>query len=225
MCGRYSFAPDTKALVTLFDGLVLPPDLERSFNIAPTQPAYVVTSETPKQLMRMAWGLVPPYAKTAKPDGRHINARAETVFTNAVYRDSALRNRCCVPADSFYEWKRITNQQKQPYRILLQSAPCLMFAGIWSRPLHADTCTFSIITTTPNREMSEVHNRMPVIFTTRDECELWLNGKEQHQLEPLLRPLPDGSLRLYPISSKVGSYSVNDESLHLPQAEIKTLFD
>jgi putative SOS response-associated peptidase YedK len=227
MCGRYSFAPDVKALAQLFDGVQLPTELEQSFNIAPTQMAYVITAQAPHLLSRMAWGLVPPYAHASKPDGRHINARAETVLTNAAFKHAVRKQRCLVPADSFYEWKKVSAKQKQAYRILPKIGGVLVFAGIWEHHQAPDgsSNSFSILTTEPNIEMAEIHNRMPIIFTTQAEQKLWLSDAEPEALSSLLQPAPNGTLQMYPISAKVGKHSINDASLHLPQAEIKTLFD
>ena len=42
--------------------------------------------------------------------------------------------------------------------------------------------TFTIITTSPNRLVSPVHNRMPVILSP-DEAEIWLEGGGQDLLK------------------------------------------
>ena len=36
---------------------------------------------------------------------------------------------------------------------------------------------------------------MPVILTTKDECDLWMSG-DWDKARKLQRPLPDGSLRI-----------------------------
>ena len=48
-----------------------------------------------------------------------INAKAETIATSPAYRDAIKRRRCLVPADWFYEWKKIDAKTKQPYAIAL----------------------------------------------------------------------------------------------------------
>src|SRR5439155_21008114 len=49
---------------------------------------------------------------------RCINAMAETVASRPAFRDAFARGqRCIVPVDAFYEWKKI-GAAKQPYAIV-----------------------------------------------------------------------------------------------------------
>ncbi len=52
--------------------------------------------------------------------------------------------------------------------------------------------TFTIITTTPNKLVSEVHDRMPVILKSKEDEYKWLNPKvtENDRLLPLLGSYP-----------------------------------
>jgi putative SOS response-associated peptidase YedK len=229
MCGRYSFAPNTQAILDLFAGMELPAELEMSFNIAPTQQGYIITNNAPNQLSRFSWGLVPQFAKSGIPDGRHMNARAETVFSNQIFQEPVLRRRCLVLADSFYEWKHITNVQKQPYRILRKDGNLLALAGLWNQFYEQGklvSSSFTILTTTPNAEMGAVHDRMPVILNDPDQCSTWLSDySDAKKLEGLLQPLPDHSLRLYAIGNQIGKYSVNHAGLHEPVPVQLNLFD
>ena len=45
-----------------------------------------------------------------------LNARSETVTTKPAFRDPILKKRCLIPADGFYEWKRVAGG-KEPYYI------------------------------------------------------------------------------------------------------------
>ena len=51
----------------------------------------------------------------------------------------------------------------------------------------------SILTTTPNELMQDIHDRMPVILA-RDAYDLWLDPgfKKVEELQPLLKPYPAG---------------------------------
>ena len=56
--------------------------------------------------------------------------------------------------------------------------------------------TYSIITTGPNKEMAQVHNRMPVILHQDDESS-WLSpahNNDRGAIEALLRPYEDNGL-------------------------------
>ena len=106
--------------------------------------------------------------KDIKIGARCINAMAETVATKPAFRDAFARGqRCIVPVDAFYEWKK-TPSGKQPYAIVGTDGLPLAMAGLWERWKDRDTGdtvqTFTIITTVPNELCGAIHNRMPVIL-------------------------------------------------------------
>ena len=71
--------------------------------------------------------------KDIKIGARCINAVAETVATKPAFRDAfARRQRCIVPVDAFYEWKK-TPAGKQPYAIVGGDRLPLAMAGLWER--------------------------------------------------------------------------------------------
>jgi len=75
-----------------------------------------------------------------------------------------------VLADGFYEWAK-DGGSKQPVRITMADREPFAFAGLWDRwkrPDGTQLRTFTIVTTEPNKLLSCVHNRMPVILEERD---------------------------------------------------------
>ena len=74
--------------------------------------------------------------------------------------------------------------------------------------------SFAIITTPANREMSALHDRMPLVLEQPD-WRLWL-GDDAGDAAELLRPAPDGTLRAWPVSPRVNSPRNNDASLIEP---------
>jgi len=225
MCGRYSFAPKPKQLESLENTVELPAVLQLSFNIAPTQEAYVITNEEPAKLQRMEWGLVPHWSADGKNSGKLINARAEGIAEKPSFREPLHSSRCLVPADSFYEWRK-SGGKKIPYRIFLENGDLLFLAGIWDEWEHDGVVkhTFSIITTTPNREMSDLHDRMPVVLPDAEAQKLWLSPLPVEEALALLHPVQDGRLSMYRVSDKLNKPSCNDADLHRELPEELTLF-
>ena len=215
MCGRYSFAPKPKQLAESLADILLPDQLEISFNIAPTQQAYVIASDSPVQLQKMEWGLVPHWSQEGKNEGKLINARSEGIEEKPSFRTPVQSKRCLIPADSFYEWKKIPGGRKMPYRILAKNGSLLLMAGIWDewRLGNVVKKTFSIITTTPNLEVSNLHNRMPVIFPDADTAQKWLADSVLTDALALLKPMPDDTLTMYPVSERINKPDVDDPSL------------
>ncbi len=227
MCGRYSFVASKEKLKKHFPQIKHQPKVEISYNIAPSQKAYVITNNNPNRLSQFYWGLVPYWARDSKNLGKLMNARCEEITSKPSFRMPIRRKRCLVLADSFYEWKT-EGRKKVPYRIQLKNNALLAMAGIWDvwneggeRPLY----TFSIITTEPNEEMKNLHNRMPVILNTVEEQKQWLGHIGLEKIRSLMKTLENDQLTFYRISEKLNSPINNDINLHTEVKPPPTLFD
>jgi putative SOS response-associated peptidase YedK len=221
MCGRYVQTMPADVMRQLFQTNGAPPNLAPSWNVAPTQSAPVVrrhpeTGE--RHLDPLRWGLRPRWAKVEKGAREPINARAETVASNGMFRQAYAKRRCIVPVVAFYEWKAEPGG-KQPVAIAPSSGEGMAFAGIWEHwrgEGEEIVRTFAIITADANATMQAVHDRMPVILAPGDWAE-WLEGDDP---APLLRPAPDDLLRFWPVSKAVNSPRNNGPELlaERPQA-------
>ena len=100
MCGRYASFLPAEALARMF-GTVNPlPNIDPSWNLAPSQPSLVARRQPEtgdRHLDVLRWGLLPYFTTDAKAARRPINARAETVSTSGMYRGAFARRRCLVP--------------------------------------------------------------------------------------------------------------------------------
>ena len=234
MCGRFRLAKKKEILEEAFGVEELADDWEWSphYNVAPTQNVAVVRQDTVRPvrvLSPMRWGLIPFWAKDATGGFKMINARAETAAEMPAFREPLRRRRCLIPADGFYEWKR-AGKEKLPYCFTLTGETIFAFAGVWDEwksppPAGApDTrsgspvamegpviATCAILTTTPNRLMQDIHDRMPVILK-RDVYDLWLDPGLQNvkQLQPLLQPYPAEAMRRYRVSQRVNQVKNDD---------------
>jgi putative SOS response-associated peptidase YedK len=161
------------------------------------------------------WGLIPFWAKDVKIGNRLINARAESVSVKPAFRAAWKQRRCLVPADAFYEWRRL-EKRKQPYMVMLRDRGPFAFAGLWERWEAPDgerieSCT--IITTDANELVRQIHDRMPVILDPVDYA-LWLDpSAKPERLQPLLRPAVASALVAVPVSPRVNSPKNDDPSV------------
>jgi putative SOS response-associated peptidase YedK len=149
-----------------------------------------------------------------------INARAETVSEKPSFRRAFRERRCLIPADGFYEWKRI-NGSKQPYYIHMKERRPFAFAGLWESwdddgGLTIRSCT--ILTTGPNALVEGIHDRMPVILPA-DTYDVWLDPtSERDELTALLAPYSEDEMEAYPVSRFVNSPANNDSHCVEPAA-------
>lgn len=211
MCGRY----DLHDYAELIEDYTIPSDvsLHPNYNVAPTQIMPVVTDGG---LRMMRWGLIPRWAKDEKIGYKLFNARSESVFEKPLWKTIITKNRCLVPANGFYEWQK-REDGRQPYYIYTKDHNLIMFAGIWEtwERNNKRWLTYSILTTTPNKEMTALHDRMPVILE-KENYEQWFGADRQEDIEPLLLPSRDSSLAMYEVSREVNVVKTNDSSLILP---------
>jgi putative SOS response-associated peptidase YedK len=205
MCGRFTLTVDPADLQTLLDLIDVPSELTPRYNIAPTQPVAVVTSPTDRKVEIFQWGLIPSWSKDPSMGARMINARAETVHEKPAFRAPFARKRCLILADGFYEWKQL-EKNKQPYYIRLASGNPFAFAGLWDHwtsPEGDERLTCTIITCEPNELMSQLHNRMPVIFDKTTMWD-WLDPDAPTvALKAMLAPYDTHAMTAYPVSRAV----------------------
>jgi len=210
MCGRFSLAVDPAVLLELFPGLEVPGDYVARYNIAPTQNVLaVVNGKHGVKMESLRWGLIPSWAKDMKMGASMINARAESLHEKPAFRSAYQRRRCLIPADGFYEWKKLDEKTKQPMRIHMKDGEPFAFAGLWEYWAPKDgegvlSCT--IVTTESNALLREVHDRMPVIVPP-EEFERWLDPSRD--AADLLKPFPAERLAMYPVSRMVNSARID----------------
>lgn len=219
MCGRYYRRSDKQRIAEAYRVGEIPFDLvlpDWDFNVAPTtfQPVIRQSRDSgQRELVLMRWGMVPYFTKNlADIKGiSTINAKAEGIEKSPTWRVPLLRRRCLVPADGFYEWKRIDEKTRKPFAIHRKSDEPLAFAGLWDAWKAPDGTwlqSYSIITTEANELMARIHSRMPVILHPRD-YDRWLEREEQRAPVDLLRPFDAEELALAPANVKVGNVRNN----------------
>jgi putative SOS response-associated peptidase YedK len=222
MCGRYTIVATPEQLRAILRYLEQP-NFPPRYNVAPTQPIPIVrliNGERHFALVR--WGLLPSWVKDPKAFSLLINARGETINEKASYKAAMKRRRCLIPADGFYEWQA-GGARKQPYYIRPKSGEPLAFGGLWETwigPNGEELETAAIVTTTANRTLKAIHDRMPVIIAP-EQFDLWLgNGDEDTKAATaLIKPAPDDLLEAIPVSAGVNRVA-NDNPALMERAEL-----
>lgn len=195
--------------------------MQDNFNVSPgNEMPVIVRGGLAHQVEFMIWGLVPAWSKEPHTALKLINARQEGLFEKPMWKRLVKARRCAVPARGFYEWK-VIDGVKQPFYITPTHGDVFSFAGLWDEWSDASgnvlrTYT-TIITTTPNKEMSDIHTRMPTILN-KQQMDLWLEPTElsRELAEAILAPSPDGTVTMIKVSKEVNNARNNSEELIYP---------
>ncbi|SET58795.1 Putative SOS response-associated peptidase YedK [Natronincola peptidivorans] len=175
MCGRFLLTVDLAEIVKRFGLRPVNIVFEPKAEIFPSESVPILIEGEEKKLQLMKWGFKPAFT-----DKLLINARSETVDEKPTFKTPFLTKRCIIPANGFFEWKKINNENVK-HKITLKSGGIFGFAGLYNtfrdkynNPYEA----FTILTTAPNEQMKNLHHRMPVILEKSAE-KLWLDPKLQ----------------------------------------------
>jgi putative SOS response-associated peptidase YedK len=245
MCGRYAQSADMRELMEQFEVTGTSPaqSIPLNWNIAPTNPIYIVRSplkeqsQCKKDLAIVSWGLIAPWltdtAEAKTSQSRAINARSEGVHEKPTFKDAFKQRRCLVPAQGYYEWATALGRYKpkQAFYISSRDGAQLSIAGIWSswRAPNGEVIeSASIITQEAQGELATIHSRMPV-FMPHDRWDAWLDpeNKEIENLRNLMVvQSPEAIVKAHPVSSHVNSVANNGTQLTqaIELGEPETLF-
>lgn len=170
MCGRFTNHTKMDQLAEIFD-LENIINFEATYNAAPSQLLPIIIKN---RIGLAQWGFKTEWNKDSKSAPIPINAKLENVATSRMFQSSFEKKRCIVPANGYYEWKKVEGH-KQPWYIKPRDKSDLFaFAGIWSKV--DDVVTFAILTQPACEEVKDIHHRMPVFVPVKEKDD-WLNHK------------------------------------------------
>lgn len=232
MCGRATLAKKPKAIEKRYKATFEANELADknalpNYNIAPTHWHPVLTNESGQALRFFKWGLIPAWAKDAKIASNLINARVETILAKPAFK-CIHQQRCLVPYDGFYEWKKV-GKNRIPYRIILPETTIFSVAGIWEIWTNATGTTiptFTVLTQAPNELMQPIHDRMPAILSPAEE-NIWLdNTLPIKEILAIIKPYPSELMKAYRVSSQVNKVKMNTTQLldEVPDFQQGSLF-
>jgi len=223
MCGRFTLQIPPELLAEIF-GLIEIPICPARYNIAPSQKVAVIrqNGEGQNRLDFLRWGLIPSWAEDISIGYKLINARSESVHEKHSFRHAIRYRRCLVPSSGFFEWLQ-EGKVKKPLYVRLKDGSPMVFAGLWESWKSPEgevigSCT--ILTTTSNKLIESLHDRMPVILHPQ-EYDVWLDREmtDPEKLNPLYKPYPAERMEMYPVSDLVNSPRNDTPDLIKPVSE------
>ena len=127
----------------------------------------------------MRWGFVESDWERNKISTPIINARAETILEKPLFKNLDHSNRCIIGSDGYFEWDK---DSKKPHYIYHPQKKILPMAGLWksfSRSSNTPITAYTVITTTAQDNISQIHHRMPAILQKK-HMNKWIFSNENN---------------------------------------------
>ncbi len=184
MCGRFQLLIELEKILERYQIKSTDINFEPKNEVFPSDKSIVVTSNNgQRDLDILKWGFTVPFTKRLL-----INARSETAFSKPTFKDSFIHRRGLLPVSGYYEWKN-GNGKKVKYKIYSEddiiSLACIYktFTDSLGNPVKA----YTILTRAANKEIEDIHHRMPVIIDRKHE-DIWIDDsiKDIHLLNNIV---------------------------------------
>jgi putative SOS response-associated peptidase YedK len=205
MCGRFTRQYTWREVWELYQLTTSASNVQPRYNICPTTTVDTVVDH---QLVPMRWGLIPSWWSKPMKEFKlaTFNARAETVAEKPMFRSAFKKKRCLIPASGYYEWRN-TQEGKQPYYFTRRDGQVMTIAGLWDEWTGIESGktikSCSMLITSPNKFVAEIHDRMPVILEAKD-FERWERG-ESKDAAALMKPAGEKVMQKWSVSRRVNS--------------------
>jgi putative SOS response-associated peptidase YedK len=232
MIERFSIGVSAKQLADRF-GVEQPSSFQSRYNVAPSQLVPLITQGDTRGFSFFYWGQPPDWSKNKTLAEKIINVRSEQIPERSSLKKTLKSNRCIIPADGFYSWKKLGKKSLIPWRFILKDKSIFSIAGFWEEyddeegnQFH----TFNILTVPANAFVASVCERMPLILNA-DQEKIWLDkNSNDDQLNLLLGSIPSEKMDGFAVSPQLNTISFDRPSLILPvpptdQFGNLTLFD
>lgn len=156
---------------------------------------YIIKMDEHDKIYPASWGLIPDWASHNSVEFRKksntLNARSESIFEKASFKNSANEKRCLILADGFYE-PHHENGIALPYFCFqpteeFPEGDLFLFAGLYNEL--DEELTTTILTVEANDFFSEVHNkkkRMPLVLDDSVLEDWFDDGMNQSQINELM---------------------------------------
>lgn len=196
----------------------VPAGVKKSYNVSPTQFAPVVLIRDGKRVMeRKMWGFLPATAKDTRPVFRYKTtvAKAEDTFDKSTWKDVIRKQRCLVPANGYYEWRK-TIDGKRPFYVQVKDQPLLALGGVYSTWTDADGNERGTFAVTVTKDDSHT-GRSPVIISAENENS-WLDPAmdEVGDIYEIMRPISTDMLSAHKVTSDLKNPKQNGPALLSP---------
>jgi len=201
MCQRFSVAAELPEVQEHFQINRVMYYYKNRYNISPTQYLPVVLQQNGERILdEFRWGFIPFWGKDA------INADLRNVHQNSGYRKMVDKQRCVIPCNGFYYWKK-EGKKSYPVRVVMKNQGMFGVAGlyeIWRDTRGEPLRTCTLVMTGANPLIGEFESRMPAILSPGD-MDQWLDEKmnDLDALDSILRPHVAEDMHAYAVTPRI----------------------
>ena len=201
MCGRYTLQRSAAEIVKDIN-VEIRSNFKASTNIAPSELVPVVMLEASTAIIEdCPWGYKTDWTTGPK---FLVNLKSETILEKRFASKPLKRGRCIMPISGFYEWKRINDKEKAPVLFEPKGQEILGIAGlIFQKADNTRQCV--VLTTSPNKLLSQVHDRMPVLIDKSQWLD-WIENEDPNAaVAKYAKPYKEGILKAWIVNSQISN--------------------
>lgn len=151
------------------------------------------------------WGAKPDWSKKTI-----TNSRVEKLYDSPLWKKFIPKNRCLIPATSFFEWQEISGKKYKKQIEFLNPSTCLGgLYGLWEDiGIHKEGIWITILTQEGNPLMKKIHNsgdnqgRQPVVIKEK-YWKSWLDPSIQSKgdILSMLDPFQEEEVRVLDVDN------------------------
>jgi putative SOS response-associated peptidase YedK len=219
MGDRYTLTANAEKLQDRFN-IKVPEWYKPRYNVAPTQLLPVITQKS-EGLSLFHWAQIPDWSKDKTISTKLLVVDKETLLLKASTKIALKTRRCLIPADGYYDWKKISKKGRVAHRVTFNDKSIVGFAGIWEEfedDKEEVTHTFKIITIESNDVIKSMNHRMPAIIKKENET-LWLSDSvEEMEIMNIIQQFDSTKTNMYSVSPKIENINIDTPELINPFA-------
>tara|TARA_B100000989_G_scaffold117000_1_gene86121 strand:- start:120 stop:809 length:690 start_codon:yes stop_codon:yes gene_type:complete len=202
------------------------------YNASPTFELPIIDFNLKKITMTL-WGSTSYLSKNKSLAKRLVNLEVSKIKKSNILLNQFKYNRCLIPCDGFFFWKKINQKEKIPYYFSFQKDKIMYCIGIKEKyeNLTGDSFYyFSFITSISDIQWRKFTTQIPIIFDSR-YLDIWFNRSSSFdKISSFINPLRFEDFNNFSISPYFEKMSIDDMRVVEPKNNLNqygnySLFD
>ena len=202
------------------------------YNASPTFELPIIDLNL-KRITQTLWGSSSYLSKNKSLAKRLVNLEVSKIKKSNILLNQFKFNRCLIPCDGFFFWKRINQKEKTPYYFSFQKDKLMYCVGIKEKyeDLSGDSFYyFSFVTSQSVNKWRKFTNQIPMFFDTR-YLDIWFDKTSTFKkLNSFINPLRFEDFNNFSISPYFENMTIDDRRVVEPKNNLNqygnySLFD